>query len=201
MSPRIRSGRNRAYLKNPGAWLTTAAKRRRWTTCGATIGSRGSTKSSGREMEAQRQADVDSLEAAMDDEFGDDLLRLMFVACHSGFSGGGADRVDASTHGGLTTGEMRARTWRRKRPSRSVSCAPSEPSPRSGYRSRSLAELNWARGFRRCSKSFIWSLMRATRQPLEPTGCGPRSARTRSGWGEFSRSWLLPNQRFTAWLL
>jgi RNA polymerase sigma factor (sigma-70 family) len=71
---------------NPGAWLTTAAKRRaldhlrrasmqaeRHDRIGADL----------RALEADVAPDVAELvEAARDDDIGDDVLRLMFVACH-----------------------------------------------------------------------------------------------------------------------
>ena len=72
--------------ENPGAWLMTAAKRRaldhlrrasmqaeRHQQLGADL----------RALEADLSPDVAELvEAARDDDIGDDLLRLMFVACH-----------------------------------------------------------------------------------------------------------------------
>jgi predicted RNA polymerase sigma factor len=60
----------------------------------------------GREIEAQQQADVESLDAAMDDEFGDDLLRLMFVACHPVISTEARVALTLRLIGGLTTGEI-----------------------------------------------------------------------------------------------
>ena len=36
----------------------------------------------GRELEARREEAVADLEAAIDDDIGDDLLRLIFTACH-----------------------------------------------------------------------------------------------------------------------
>jgi RNA polymerase sigma-70 factor, ECF subfamily len=36
----------------------------------------------GRALEAQQQKPAPDLDAALDDDVGDDLLRLMFTACH-----------------------------------------------------------------------------------------------------------------------
>ncbi len=92
--------------QNPGAWLTTAAKRRAIDHLRRNHRVERKHEELGREMEAQRQADVDSLEAAMDDEFGDDLLRLMFVACHPVLSAEARIALTLRLIGGLTTGEI-----------------------------------------------------------------------------------------------
>src|SRR6201999_2637813 len=68
--------------QNPGAWLMVAAKHRAIDHLRRNHRVERKHEELGREIEAQRQADVESLDVAMDDEFGDDLLRLMFVACH-----------------------------------------------------------------------------------------------------------------------
>src|SRR3954468_7736719 len=68
--------------KNPGAWLMAAAKRR-----GIDILRRKSMldrkhEQIGHELEAQQEQAVPDLDSALDDHVGDDLLRLVFIACH-----------------------------------------------------------------------------------------------------------------------
>jgi len=67
---------------NPGAWLMAVAKRR--AIDGLRRGQMLERKHEqlGAELDAQQQAAVPDLDAALDDDIGDDLLRLMFTACH-----------------------------------------------------------------------------------------------------------------------
>ena len=66
--------------RNPGAWLMTAAKRR------AIDGLRRHTLLARKHEELARDIEgadpVADIEVVMDDDIGDDLLRLMFTACH-----------------------------------------------------------------------------------------------------------------------
>src|SRR5262249_28124521 len=66
---------------NPGAWLMTAAKRRALDHLrrGKMLARKHDVIQSDLEREQQRMPDPD---AALDDEFGDELLRLLFTACH-----------------------------------------------------------------------------------------------------------------------
>jgi len=67
---------------NPGAWLMAVAKRR--AIDGLRRGQMLERKHEqlGAEWDAQQQAAAPDLDAALDDDIGDDLLRLMFTACH-----------------------------------------------------------------------------------------------------------------------
>ena len=68
--------------KNPGAWLVAAAKRR------AIDGFRREKMLErkhaeiGRDLEHERDESIEAIEAAMDDELGDERLSLIFTACH-----------------------------------------------------------------------------------------------------------------------
>src|SRR2546430_7504744 len=66
---------------NPGAWLMGTAKHRAidFLRRGTLIDRKH--EDLGREM-AERELQVPDLAAAMDDPIGDDILRLIFVACH-----------------------------------------------------------------------------------------------------------------------
>lgn len=87
----------------PGAWLMTAAKRR------AVDGLRRA-KVQARTYEqvalGEREDDASLLEEAMDDDVGDDLLRLVFTACHPVLSVDAQVALTLRVLGGLTTGEI-----------------------------------------------------------------------------------------------
>lgn len=71
---------------NPGAWLMTAARHRaldRLRRAAAHARAHEAIGADQDALEAQFAPDIaDALDAAREDEIGDDLLRLMFVACH-----------------------------------------------------------------------------------------------------------------------
>ena len=92
--------------RNPGAWLMTAAKHR------AIDGLRRHTllarkhEELARDIEEGRPDPVAAIEAAMDDDIGDDLLRLMFTACHPVLSTEARVALTLRLLGGLTTDEI-----------------------------------------------------------------------------------------------
>jgi RNA polymerase sigma factor (sigma-70 family) len=91
---------------NPGAWLMTTAKRR------AIDQLRRRTLHAEREgeiaveIEAQLDAATPDLDAALDDHVGDDLLRLVFTACHPVLSTEARVALTLRLLGGLTTEEI-----------------------------------------------------------------------------------------------
>src|SRR5437867_13282479 len=66
---------------NPGAWLMATAKHRAMDHFRRSTRLTRKHEEVGRELEAQEMA-VPDLEAALDDNVGDDLLRLVFISCH-----------------------------------------------------------------------------------------------------------------------
>ncbi|QIG81291.1 RNA polymerase sigma factor [Stakelama tenebrarum] len=90
---------------NPGAWLMTAAKRR-------AIDAMRRERMRARKHEAiAREADeaddpAQAIEAAMDDDLGDELLGLIFTACHPLLSAEARAALTLRVVGGLTTGEI-----------------------------------------------------------------------------------------------
>src|SRR5438034_8795412 len=60
----------------------------------------------GRELEAQQEGAVPDLDAALDDDIGDDLLRLVFTACHPVLSTEARVALTLRLLGGLTTEEI-----------------------------------------------------------------------------------------------
>src|SRR6187549_703437 len=92
--------------KNAGAWLMATAKHRAIDTFRRNQLIDRKHEQLGYELE-QRQDDVRrDLEAAMDDDIGDDLLRLIFTACHPVLSTEARAALTLRLVGGLTTGEI-----------------------------------------------------------------------------------------------
>ena len=90
---------------NPGAWLMATAKHRAidYLRRGTLIDRKH--EDLGREM-AEREMQVPDLASAMDDNIGDDLLRLVFIACHPVLSTDAQVALTLRLLGGLTTDEI-----------------------------------------------------------------------------------------------
>ncbi|MDP3745481.1 MAG: RNA polymerase sigma factor [Phenylobacterium sp.] len=90
--------------KNPGAWLMAAAKRR------AIDGFRRNKMLARKHAEIGRDLEdevgVENIEATMDDDIGDELLSLMFTACHPVLSTEARVALTLRLIGGLTTDEI-----------------------------------------------------------------------------------------------
>jgi RNA polymerase sigma factor (sigma-70 family) len=92
--------------KNPGAWLMAAAKRR------AIDGFRRNRMLArkhaeiGRDLEDERDTGIEDIEAAMDDDVGDERLSLIFTACHPVLSTEARAALTLRLIGGLTTDEI-----------------------------------------------------------------------------------------------
>lgn len=91
--------------QNPGAWLMTAAKRRAIDGLRRTQLLQRKHEELGREFEVRELA-VPDLDTALDDEVGDDLLRLIFIACHPVLSTEARTALTLRILGGLTTDEI-----------------------------------------------------------------------------------------------
>src|SRR3989454_12241884 len=90
----------------PGAWLMATAKRRAIDRFRRGKLAARKHQELGREIEAQREMAVPDLDAAIDDDIGDDLLRLMFTACHPVLSTEARVALTLRLLGGLTTAEI-----------------------------------------------------------------------------------------------
>ena len=92
--------------RNPGAWLMAAAKRR--AIDGIRRDRMRERKHSviARELGDERDTSVEELEAAMDDDLGDELLGLIFTACHPVVSAEARVALTLRLIGGLTTEEI-----------------------------------------------------------------------------------------------
>src|SRR5689334_6471987 len=91
---------------NPGAWLMATAKHR-------AIDMHRRSKLLERkheqmvpELEERQELSVSDLDTALDDDIGDDLLRLMFTACHPVLSTEARVALTLRLLGGLTTPEI-----------------------------------------------------------------------------------------------
>src|SRR6266850_650837 len=67
---------------NPGAWLMGTAKHHAIDELRRRKLLERKHEQLGHELEVQREMTAPDLDAAVDDEVGDDLLRLVFIACH-----------------------------------------------------------------------------------------------------------------------
>jgi len=90
---------------NPGAWLMAAAKHRAIDHLRRNQRLERKHQDLGYEYEA-REMSVPDLNAAIDDPIGDDLLRLVFVACHPVLSSEARTALTLRLLGGLTTDEI-----------------------------------------------------------------------------------------------
>ncbi|OAK58674.1 RNA polymerase subunit sigma-24 [Variovorax paradoxus] len=95
---------------NPAAWLTAVAKRRALDRLRHRQLAEHKAGEIGRELDAQHemaQADfADAVDAALDDDIGDDLLRLVFTACHPVLSTEARVALTLRLMGGLATDEI-----------------------------------------------------------------------------------------------
>lgn len=97
---------NTGVPDNPGAWLMAAAKRR------AIDGMRRDKMRDrkhaeiARDLDDERDTSVENAEAAMDDDIGDELLGLIFTACHPIVSAEARAALTLRLIGGLTTDEI-----------------------------------------------------------------------------------------------
>ena len=85
--------------EKPGAWLMATAKNRALDRLRRKKLLERKHEELGRELEVEQETAVPDLDAALDDDIGDDLLGLIFTACHpllSDRSARGADAPPAS---------------------------------------------------------------------------------------------------------
>ena len=90
---------------NPGAWLMATAKHRAIDHFRRNTRLERKHEELGREFE-KKEMTVPDFDAALDDDFGDDLLRLVFISCHPVLSTEARVALTLRLLGGLTTDEI-----------------------------------------------------------------------------------------------
>ncbi|MDQ2766449.1 MAG: RNA polymerase sigma factor [Gemmatimonadota bacterium] len=91
---------------NPGAWLMATAKHRAIDLFRRQKLLERKHEQLGHELDSQHESAVPDLDAAIDDDIGDDLLRLVFTACHPVLSTDAQVALTLRLLGGLTTDEI-----------------------------------------------------------------------------------------------
>jgi RNA polymerase sigma-70 factor (ECF subfamily) len=95
---------------NPGAWLMAAAKHRAIDHFRRNTRLERKHEELGRELDARQMStakvQMNHIEAALDDDVGDDLLRLVFISCHPVLSTEARVALTLRLLGGLTTDEI-----------------------------------------------------------------------------------------------
>ncbi len=91
---------------NPGAWLMATAKHRAIDMFRRNKRLERKHEELGRELQAQQEMAVPDFNAALDDDIGDDLLRLVFISCHPILSTEARVALTLRLLGGLTTEEI-----------------------------------------------------------------------------------------------
>src|SRR5438477_2732265 len=100
---------------NPGAWLMAAAKHRaidhfrrntRLERKHEELGREGVVQKIGTREVRAGEVHMEDIDAALDDEVGDDLLRLVFISCHPVLSTEARAALTLRLLGGLTTDEI-----------------------------------------------------------------------------------------------
>jgi RNA polymerase sigma factor (sigma-70 family) len=91
---------------NPGAWLMGTAKHRAIDHLRRGKRLERKHEELGREIEMQQEMAVADLDSSIDDDIGDDLLRLVFTACHPVLSTEARVALTLRLLGGLTTEEI-----------------------------------------------------------------------------------------------
>ena len=91
---------------NPGAWLMAAAKHRAIDLFRRNKLLERKHEELGRELDFRQETIVANFDTAIDDDVGDDLLRLVFTACHPVLASEARVALTLRLLGGLTTDEI-----------------------------------------------------------------------------------------------
>ncbi len=97
---------NSGIPDKPDAWLMTTAKHHAIDQIRRNVRLERKQEELGRELEIQQDLEVPGLDVDSDEDMGDDLLRLIFIACHPVLSKDARVALTLRLLGGLTTGEI-----------------------------------------------------------------------------------------------
>ncbi|MEO8540349.1 MAG: RNA polymerase sigma factor [bacterium] len=92
--------------RNPGAWLMATGKHRAIDRIRRDQRLVRKQEELGRDLEMQQASPGDDMDAVLEEDFGDDLLRLMFISCHPILSPEARVALTLRLLGGLTTEEI-----------------------------------------------------------------------------------------------
>jgi RNA polymerase sigma factor (sigma-70 family) len=92
--------------ENPGAWLMTVAKHRAFDLLRRSRWLEARSEEIARDLESRLERSSAELDAALDDDVGDELLGLLFAACHPVLSTEARVALTLRLLGGLTTEEI-----------------------------------------------------------------------------------------------
>ena len=153
-SPRSSSGRESGVPDNPGAWLMATAKHRAIDRLRRSkLLERKHEELGARARGAARATRRRDLDAALDDDIGDDLLRLIFTACHPVLSTEARVGADAAAARRPHDRRDRARLPRAGADDRAAHRARQAHARRGARAVRGAARRRArARGWRRCSR-------------------------------------------------
>ncbi len=91
---------------NPGAWLMATAKHHAIDLIRRNVRLERKTEELGRALQIEQELTVSDFDAIRDDDIDDDLLRLIFIACHPVLSTEARVALTLRLIGGLTTEEI-----------------------------------------------------------------------------------------------
>src|SRR6266478_1461788 len=91
---------------NPGAWLMAAVKNSAIDMFRRNKRLQSKHEELGRELQTRQEMAVPGFDAALDDDIGDDLLRLIFISCHPVLSTDARVALTLRLLGCLTTDEI-----------------------------------------------------------------------------------------------
>jgi RNA polymerase sigma factor (sigma-70 family) len=92
--------------EKPGAWLMTTAKHHAIDQIRRNVRLERKTEEMGRDLEIEQELGVPELDVDSNEDMGDDLLRLIFIACHPVLSKDARVALTLRLLGGLTTDEV-----------------------------------------------------------------------------------------------